>query len=375
MLTAAQFDQLSVPITTLYTEFTDSVILDIVRRLKNLDLASASWQVQRLSESGLVYEQILKRVSKLTGVSERVLKETFAKAGVKAMKFDDAIYRAAGLAPTSLKLSPQMLRILEIGIVLTNSVLRNLTLTTALAGQDAFIRAADLAYLQITSGTFSYQEAIRNAVYSVSRGGLPVITYPSGRQDQIDVAVRRATLTGVGQTTGQLQIARMNEMGTILVQTSAHIGARNRGEGYENHESWQGRVFSRSPLNTEYQDFVSTTGLGTVTGLNGVNCRHSFYPFFEGISENAYKAETLKAYEDKTVTYNGRELSVYEATQIQRSIERKIRQAKRDMNALKAVELPYDTELSKLRQYQAQMRSFIAQTDLQRQSFREQVLG
>ena len=375
MLTAAQFDQLSVPITTLYTEFTDSVILDIVRRLKNLDLASASWQVQRLSESGLVYEQILKRVSKLTGVSERVLKETFAKAGVKAMKFDDAIYRAAGLAPTSLKLSPQMLRILEIGIVLTNSVLRNLTLTTALAGQDAFIRAADLAYLQITSGTFSYQEAIRNAVYSVSRGGLPVITYPSGRQDQIDVAVRRATLTGVGQTTGQLQIARMNEMGTILVQTSAHIGARNRGEGYENHESWQGRVFSRSPLNTEYQDFVSTTGLGTVTGLNGVNCRHSFYPFFEGISENAYKAETLKAYEDKTVTYNGRELSVYEATQIQRSIERKIRQAKRDMNALKAVELPYDTELSKLRQYQAQMRGFIAQTDLQRQSFREQVLG
>ena len=375
MLTAAQFDQLSVPITTLYTEFTDSVILDIVRRLKNLDLASASWQVQRLSESGLVYEQILKRVSKLTGVSERVLKETFAKAGVKAMKFDDAIYRAAGLAPTSLKLSPQMLRILEIGIVLTNSVLRNLTLTTALAGQDAFIRAADLAYLQITSGTFSYQEAIRNAVYSVSRGGLPVITYPSGRQDQIDVAVRRATLTGVGQTTGQLQIARMNEMGTILVQTSAHIGARNRGEGYENHESWQGRVFSRSPLNTEYQDFVSTTGLGTVTGLNGVNCRHSFYPFFEGISENAYKAETLKAYEDKTVTYNGRELSVYEATQIQRSIERKIRQAKRDMNALKAVELPYDTELSKLRQYQAQMRSFIAQPDLQRQSFREQVLG
>ena len=375
MLTAAQFDQLSVPITTLYTEFTDSVILDIVRRLKNLDLISASWQVQRLSESGLVYEQILKRVSKLTGVSERVLKETFAKAGVKAMKFDDAIYRAAGLAPTSLKLSPQMLRILEIGIVLTNSVLRNLTLTTALAGQDAFIRAADLAYLQITSGTFSYQEAIRNAVYSVSRGGLPVITYPSGRQDQIDVAVRRATLTGVGQTTGQLQIARMNEMGTILVQTSAHIGARNRGEGYENHESWQGRVFSRSPLNTEYQDFVSTTGLGTVTGLNGVNCRHSFYPFFEGISENAYKAETLKAYEDKTVTYNGRELSVYEATQIQRSIERKIRQAKRDMNALKAVELPYDTELSKLRQYQAQMRSFIAQTDLQRQSFREQVLG
>jgi len=373
MLTLAQFDQLSVPITDLYTEFHTSVIIDIARRLKNLDFTSAAWQIQRLQQSGLLYDDILKRVSKLTGIRNSVLKETFAKAGIRTMRFDDAIYRAAGLEPIPLKLSPAMMRVLEIGIVKTQGILNNLTLTTAITGQDIFIQASDLAYMQITSGAMSYMQAIKQAVISVSRGGLPVITYPTGKQDKIDVAVRRTVLTGVGQTTAQLQIARMDEMGTVLVQTSAHIGARNKGDGYENHELWQGKIFSRNPMNTQYPDFVSSTGYGTITGLAGVNCRHSFYPFFGEISENAYKEAEISAYAKKTVTYNGEDISVYEATQAQRRIERKIRQVKREISALKAAEIQYDSEQIRLKRYQAQMRDFIMQTGLQRQRFREQV--
>lgn len=237
MLTLAQFDQLSVPITDLYTEFHTSVIIDIARRLKNLDFTSAAWQIQRLQQSGLLYDDILKRVSKLTGIRNSVLKETFAKAGIRTMRFDDAIYRAAGLEPIPLKLSPAMMRVLEIGIVKTQGILNNLTLTTAITGQDIFIQASDLAYMQITSGAMSYMQAIKQAVISVSRGGLPVITYPTGKQDNIDVVVRRTVLTGIGQTTAQLQLTRAKEMGVDLFQTSAHIGAR------PSHEVWQGKIF------------------------------------------------------------------------------------------------------------------------------------
>jgi hypothetical protein len=180
-------------------------------------------------------------------------------------------------------------------------------------------------------------------------------------------------LTGVNQTAGQLQLARADELGVDLVQTSAHIGARNKGVGPANHEGWQGKVFSLKGATKEYPNFEEVTGWGTVTGLGGINCRHSFYPFFKGISKNAYDQATLNDYASKTVTYQGEEISVYEATQKQRKIERDIREAKRVAATVEAAGLDTGDEKTVIRQLQAEMRSFVNQTGLNRQYPREQV--
>lgn len=329
--------------------------------------------MQRLVESGKVYENVLDELSKLTGKSEAALREIFKKAGVKAMKFDNAIYKAAGLNPLPLNLSPAMPQVLAAGLRKTQGVIRNLTLTTASSAQNAFIEAADLAYMQVSSGAFDYISAIQAAVRQVAKKGLPVINYASGRQDQLDVAMRRTVLTGVSQTAAQLQITRADEMGQDLVQTSAHIGARNIGEGPANHESWQGKVFSRSGKSKKYPDFISSTGYGTGPGLCGWNCRHSFYPFFEGISENAYGQAELDSYANKTVTYNGKEMNMYDATQYQRGVERKIRHWKRQAGALEAAGLDTEVETGKVRQWQGEMRRFVKETGLIRQSEREKI--
>lgn len=375
MLTSDQFDALVEPIVALYDGYIQSVINDIARRLAGMDYATATaaWQMQRLAESGAIYDDILSRLEQLTGKSDAILREMFETAGVQAMRFDDAIYRAAGLEPLPLNLSPAMAQVLAAGLRKTQGVARNLTTTTAITGQDAFIRAADLAYMQISTGAFDYNSAIRQAVKQVASDGLDVITYTGGRRDQLDVAMRRTVLTGVGQTAGELQMRRADEMGADLVQTSAHIGARNRGSGPANHESWQGRVFSRSGASREYPGFITETGYGTGEGLAGYNCRHSFYPFFEGISENAYKQATLDDYAGKTVTYQGREISVYDATQKQRYIERGIRHWKRQAGALDAAGLDASFEQGKVRAWQAKMRDFTRQTGLQRQRERELV--
>jgi hypothetical protein len=160
-------------------------------------------------------------------------------------------------------------------------------------------------------------------------------------------------------------------MGVDLVQTSAHIGARNKGTGPANHESWQGRIFSRSGKHSKYPDFVTVTGYGTGEGLCGWNCRHSFYPFFEGISENAYSQEDRKSIANKKVNLGGDKVSVYDATQYQRAIERKIRFWKRQADALEAAKLTKFTEIAKVKEWQARMREFIKQTKLDRQPVRE----
>jgi hypothetical protein len=375
VLTSDYLDILPDNIVDLYESFQQSVVNDIVRRLIKLGspTATAAWSMQRLSEAGFVYEDIIKKIADLTNISEAELKRLFNEAGVKSMTFDDSIYIKAGMKPLPLNQSPAMLDVMRAGLERTANTLRNLTLTTAITGQTAFINAADLAYMQVATGAFSYSQAIKQAIENISSKGITVIDYASGRQDQLDVAVRRTVLTGINQTAGKLTEKRADEMGTDLVQTSAHLGARNKGNVPENHELWQGRVFSRSGTHPKYPDFYKITGYGTVTGLLGINCRHSYYPFFEGISENTYREADLQSYANKTVTYQGKEISFYEATQKQRAIERKIRDWKRQASALEAGGFDNTEAIGKVRQWQGVMRDFVNQTELVRQRNREQI--
>lgn len=367
MLTASQFDSLIVPITDLYEVYMQSVLEDIARRINKMGAptATSAWQLQRLTESGKVYENTIRELSKLIGKSEAVLRETFEQAGLKAIKFDDRVYKAAGLEPLPLNLSPQMLRVLQAGLNRTNALITNLTGSTAISTQSVFLDASNLVYQQVITGTMSYDQALRSAIKKVGDSALPV-RYPTGRVDKLDVALRRTVLTGIGQTTGELQLTRADEFGVDLVEVSAHIGAR------PSHQEWQGKVYSRSGTHAKYQPFVESTGYGTVTGLAGANCRHSFFPFFEGLSEKNYTAKELAALE-KDVTYEGQTLSAYEASQVQRGIERKIREWKRKAGVLSAGVQSNAYELGKVREWQARMRDFIRQTDLNRQYVREQI--
>jgi hypothetical protein len=143
-------------------------------------------------------------------------------------------------------------------------------------------------------------------------------------------------------------------------------------------------VFSVSGAHPNYQNFKQVTGYGTGPGLCGWNCRHSFFPFFEGLSDPAYSPDKLREYNDKKVTYNGAEMSLYDATQQQRHIERQIRRWKREDNAM-AVAANSATDPTekaalfraswdahdKTLHWQSVQRDFIKQTDLRRDYFRE----
>lgn len=365
MLTFDQLDVLSSPIIGLYSKLHDSILSDIVRRIsKNLRVtSSAAWQMQRMIEAGMLYEEIVQRVARANSMGQSTLMKMMREAGVQSMKFDDTLYKMAGLNPLPLNLSPAMINVLKVSLQKTGRVLENLTSTTALASQHRFIQEADLAYLQVSTGGFTYDRAMRSACRRLADEGIKVVEYQK-KSDQLDVAARRAILTGVAQTSGVLQIERMLEMGVDLVQTSAHIGAR------PTHEVWQGRIFSLTGKDG-YPNFYEVTGYGTGPGLMGWNCRHSFYPYFKGLSSDLYR--NLDEYVGETVTYNGKELTFYEATQAQRKIEREIRKSKREALLLAEAGLDNQDALKKVRDQQAKMRDFLNQTGLDRQRRRERI--
>lgn len=314
-------------------------------------------QAKMLEEAGMVREEILARLKTLTGRTDRELRQLMQEAGGAALKSDDAVYCRQGLNPPPVSASADLQKILQAGYEKTAGTFRNLTLTTARTAVHQFEQALDRAYMQITLGGMDSGAAIRSSIKQLSAEGVGAIRYPTGRTDTIEVAVRRAVVTGVNQTALRLQDARADEMGADLVEVSAHAGAR------PSHAQWQGGIYSRSGKSRKYPDFVKATGYGTGAGLGGWNCSHSFRPWFEGMSRTYDKA-LLKEYQAKDYEYNGVRMTEYEALQEQRKIERSIRRWKREQNALQAAGLDSGEASAKITEWNRRQKDFLEQTGL-----------
>ena len=333
MLTPEELEHVSDDIVNLYSDIENELMRDIIKRmLETGEISSTSeLRIKTVQELGKNYDDLLKVIARYTSKSENCIRRTFEDACIKSLEFDDKIYKVAGLTPIPLNQSPSMLQILNATIEKTNIQFNNLTLTMVDSAQKVFVDNLNKAYLKTITGAFSYNESVKQAIDELSRNGL-YIEYPSGRKDCIDVAVKRAVRTGVVQTSGMLQEIRAKEMGCEYYEISAHVGARNVGEGYCNHERWQGKVFKIKGSTNEYPNFKSSTGYGKIQGLCGINCRHAFFPFFPGISKRTYTDEELKDISNQTVMYNGNKIKKYQAEQMQRKAERDIRKTKRNIS-------------------------------------------
>lgn len=367
MLTFRQLDDLPDSVLDIITATEREIINDMARRIAKVGAVTETtqWQLARLEAVGAERDYILHHLNRALDMSEQQLIRLFDEAATRSLAVDDAIYRAAGYNPQPLADNAYMQQLIRAGLTKTLEEYRNLTLTTAATATQQFENALDLAYHKVTSGGFSYQQAIRDGIRTLTRKGIAAIQYPTGWVDYLDVAFRRATLTGVNQTAAEVQLRRMDEMGTDLVETTAHHGAR------PTHALWQGRWFSRSRKPSKYPDFYEHTGYGTGPGLCGWNCRHSFFPVIEGLSDRAYSIDKLRELNNRTVTVDGEKMSLYDATQQQRYYERQIRRWKREESAMSAAGLDSSAAKSKVREWQAAQRDFIDQTGLTRDYFRE----
>lgn len=367
MLTFRQLDDAGEAVVKIIAETEQAIISDMARRITHLGdiTAATNWQAKRLEMIGTEQKTIVRELSRALNMSEQRLIDIFDEAATRTIASDDKLYRAAGYNPVPLAENQYLQQLIRSGLIKTEGAYQNLTLTTANTATKQFERALDLAYHEIISGGYTYQQAIRDGIRALTKNGLASVDYPSGHTDYMDVAFHRATLTGINQTAAEIQLANMTQLGTDLVETTAHPGAR------PSHAAWQGRVFSVSGASTKYPNFRSVTGYGTGPGLCGWNCRHSFFPYFEGLSDPAYSPEKLREYNNKTVKYNGEEFSLYDATQRQRYIERQIRRWKREASAMDAAGLDNGYARNNLREWQAAQRDFIKQTGLTRDYFRE----
>lgn len=367
-------DSLPESLAGLFRNLEDTLLEEICTRLNAADeLNEVTVQdIRALRSHGIDLEEIEKAIREQTDIGEEKLNKLLDDVVERNQKYyNELIDLARVTAPETLVDAATVDAIRR----QTVDVYRNLTASmgflvdagrTMLKPAEAYQWALDNAELQVQSGAISYNQAIRDAVRQLADSGIKTVDYESGHVDQVDVAVRRAVMTGTNQLCQRYAEQSTEYLKTDLVEVSAHIGARNTGAGPENHESWQGRIYrwSEKPKtsNGDYPDFIETTGYGTGPGLGGWNCRHHFSPFIENVMERTYTDEQLESMkgENRKFTFEGKEYDGYQATQKQRQIERTIRALKRRQIACKAAGLKDEEQATttRIRRLNAKYKAF-----------------
>lgn len=382
MLTPEYLNECADYLLGMYDALNESLVEDIARRIVKTGRMtdSAKWQTKQLRESGMLLEDIIKEVARVSGKTQAEIRRIFKDSAQHGVRYDADPLIKAGY-DVELKLSPAMAQVLDAAVAKTEGDIKNLTMTTGSTAQGLYIEVTNNAYMKVTSGGFSYTEAIRQAIRDAAADGGYVL-YRNNSRSQLDVAIRRSVLTGVNQTAGKLTELYAKDMGAEYYETSAHAGAR------PTHAVWQGRVFKIDGSTPDYPNFVESTGYGTGAGLCGWNCRHSFYPFWPGISKPAYTKEKLEWYEAKRFRYQGQKLTDYECSQIQRGLERKIREYKRILASYdaaiketgseemeKCLREGFAEESVKLKAKEKELKEFCKQTNRSVDSARTQVVA
>ena len=376
-------------IAELFRWLEDTLLADICSRLKTGTVGETTvLDIKALRSHGIDIKEIEKAISETSGISEKKLKKLLEEVVEKNQQYYNEVITLADVTKPETLVNASDIDAIKRQ---TLQEMRNITRTmafvvdagrTILKPQKALTWALDAALLQVQSGAVSYNTAIANATKQLADSGLRMVDYESGRSDQVDVAARRAVMTGVNQINQKYAEQSTEYLETDLVETSAHIGARNIGNVPENHEMWQGKWYrwSEKPQTStgEYPDFIETTGYGTGAGLGGWNCRHTFYPVVEGVSEATYSQADLDAMkgENRKFKFDGQEYDGYTATQEQRSIERTIRKLKREETAYNAAGL-HDKELAvsiRIKRLSAKYKAFSRAAGLPEQRERMKVL-
>ena len=377
-------------ITGLYDNLEREVIADITRRVKKTErfTETAELMAQSLRDQGYSTSRIQAEVHKSleadkayqralaenTREYKQDVKRLIEETERKASKAGDVLVATAGdmswnddmqlwkAHDVDLKKPNGLSQLYKAIARQTNDELRNITRSSGFKNTilgttgvyNAYRRTMDLAMIKVSSGAFSYQQAVKDCVDQLAKSGLRSIDYASGRSYQLDTAARMCVRTGANQLSGKIQEMNLQQTNTPLVYVDAHAGSRPE------HAVWQGQVYAYNPDGTlrdgskageKYDDFFNETDYGSPTGLMGVNCAHHFYPYWEGDPIPEYK-------EPDPVEIDGKEYTYYEATQEMRRQERGIRQTKREIEAMKNLGEDTSALSRKLSKQMADYKSF-----------------
>ena len=330
MFTPTEIEALPSAMEQLYRSLQLNIMSDLTERLKTNGeeiTSAADWQINRLYELGVSKDEIDSLIQNTLDVSDDEIDRIYDEVVKSGYARNEELYTSKGKEHIPYAENKQLQQLVKAVKNQTKSEYRNITGSLGFAVRNAdntlsftpladfYQRTLDNGLMQIASGAVDYNTVLKKAVKAMTDSGLRIVDYASGWSNRVDVAARRALMTGFNQVVAKVNEDNAEQLGTEYFEVSYHRGARPA------HQVWQGRVYSKKELET-------VCGLGTVTGLCGANCYHSYSPFIKGIDTPTYSEEGLDRMNEEENTpkeYNGKTYTAYEAQQRQRRLETAMR--------------------------------------------------
>lgn len=344
-----------------YINLEERIMQDVVRRIKKAGeiTSTADWQINRLRILGYSSEDIEREIKKALNASYPDMFELYDKVIDWEYVRNKDIYEQINAEYIPFAENEQLKQITDAIMRQSLEDLENVTnslgfyldyngkkVLTPLS--QVYINYLDNACYDIVTGAFDYGSVLRKVVMQLTNSGLRQIDYSSGRANRVDVAVRRAVMTAVSQIAGKISEYNAQKLGTEYFEVEWHAGAR------PTHAVWQGHVWSKEQL-------YSVCGLGTVTGLLGANCYHTYYPFFPGISERNWSDDWLEEQnrkENEPREFQGKGYTLYEAKQRQRQMETAMRAQREKVCLLQHGGADPDEVILQKAKYQGQLNEY-----------------
>ena len=355
MLTESQIERYGYGNEKIFYDLENQLMEDIVRRIKKTGeiTSTADYQIMQLKALGLSNDEITEQIKKALNASDEYVEELYREAMKNEWSDAKDLYAGMGQAYVKFEDNAFIQNLIGGAFMQTSGEMVNMTGTMGFVVGGKSVELSkfyqdtmDNAISLIMGGGFDYNTVLKKAIKQMTNSGIRWINYESGWQNRITVAARRSVMTGLSQMTRGITENTAKRLNTDTFEVSAHAGAR------PDHADWQGKVYTKKQL-------YEICGLGTVTGLLGANCYHTYYPFIKGISKRAYTDEQLKVWkEDTPKMYQGKEYTQYQAQQRMRQMETNMRAQRQTINLLKLGGADKETITEERIKYRIQMQQY-----------------
>ena len=362
-MTQGELEKLALKTGNLFAELEIRIMSDIARRIHDngFSTASADWQMTRLQQLGMAESEIKGWIKETLQKTDAEMEYIFSDEVYKQYYQYSRAYKVSGMQQIPFERNTPLQQLTQAVKKQLSGEYENLAASMgfAIRGPDGRIQYSPLmefyrstldnAVLNIQSGAFSYETVLQRTVSRMTASGVRWVDYDSGVHNRIDVAARRAVLTGFRQVQALINEQTAADLGTDSYEVSYHVGAR------PSHQPWEGRVWTKEEL-------VSVCGLGDVTGLCGANCYHDYLPFIPGVSVRTYTDEQLQEMiveENTPKEYYGKQYTTYEALQEQRRREREIRATRQQVRLLQEGGADEKAIILKKARYQGQLQNYM----------------
>ena len=357
MLTPNELEAIPEQLVKIFRQLELDVMNDIIERIAvNKDISrTADWEISRLYELGVSKRAIKKRIKDALKLSTREINLIYKNVIWQDYARYEPIYRTKGKPWIPYEKNRQLQQLVSGIKEQTLGEFKNITQSLGFAVKrpdgtrvfqpiaEYYQKTLDNAATGMLSGVYDYNTMIKKAVRELTESGLRTVDYETGWSNRVEVAARRALMTGFNQVVAKVTEENAEKLGADHFEITYHRGAR------PTHQPWQGRVYTKEQL-------VTVCGYGAVDGLKGANCYHDFHPFFDGISKRLYTDEELdkwNAEENTPKQYGDKEYTTYEALQRQRRMETSLRRRREEIELLEQGEADEDDILAAKAKYHA----------------------